>query len=78
MTLRELTNAMKGRSKKDEDDLQWQLFQTRLMCFYTAVPHLGKSSGIKKPSDLFEIDLDKQMKKQRLKKLKPIKIVPRD
>lgn len=76
--MRELDNAMKGRAKKAEADLQWQLYNSRLIAFYACAPHLGKKSGIKKPADLFELDIDKQLKRAKIKRLKPIKRVKRD
>jgi plasmid rolling circle replication initiator protein Rep len=78
MTLRELSNVIKGRSKKEEKDLQWALYNARLISFYACAPHLGKSSSIKKPADLFELEIDKEMKRQRIKRLKPIKKILRD
>jgi hypothetical protein len=78
MTLREISNMISGAIKKEERDLQWDLYNARIISFYACAPHLGKSSGIKKPSDLFELDIDKELKKQKIKKLKPIKKIFRD
>jgi hypothetical protein len=78
MTMREIGNAMKGKARQRESDLQWQLYNSRLVSFYACAPHLGKGSGIKKPADLFELELDRTLKKQKLKKLKPIKKIFRD
>jgi hypothetical protein len=78
MTLNELDNAIEGYNKRVQDDLQWAMYNARLVCFYTFAPHLKKNSGVKKPEDLFPLALDKILRRQRLKRLEPIKVVYSD
>lgn len=78
MTLGEFDNAVIGFYKKQSDDLQWQLYSARMISYYACAPHQGKNAKIRKPNDLFPLEIDKQLKKERIKKLKIINVEQRD
>lgn len=50
-----------------------QLYNSRIIAFYSVLPHVKKGS-IKKPQDLFELPIDIEFRRQRIKKLKRIEV----
>lgn len=78
MTLAEFHDAVDGHNEQREDDYNNDLYLARLISFYAVVPHAPKKARIKKPSDLFEHPTDKEARRNRLKKLKPIQKVFRN
>jgi len=77
MTIRELQNAQNGFNKNQETQIQEYMIGVRMICYWVVKPNLKKNSRIK-PQDLFELPIDKEVRKQRLKNVKPIKLIRND
>lgn len=70
MTLGEFADALSGFNDLERERLQWQLFNTRRICYYSILPHLDpKKNTIKKEQDLFPLDMDEELEKIRIKNL---------
>lgn len=68
----ELSFAIEGFNEQKKTSDNKYLESVRLICFYSVVTHAPKSAGIKKPEDLFELPGDKESRRARIKKMKPI------
>jgi len=64
-SLSDFYNAWKGLDKVMQQ--HWQM--ARLTAFYAYAPHQGKGGNIKKPTDIFKLEIDEQQngKKKELK-----------
>lgn len=69
MTLAELREAIDGFNELRSHEMSEFMTAVRLVCFYVVAPH---NKNIKRPTDVFELPIDKEMRKIRLKKMKPI------
>jgi hypothetical protein len=76
MTLVELNDAVDGHKEERKDQYNELSWNARLIAYYAAAPHVPKKAKIRKPEDLFDHAWDKEIKRQRLKKIKPIQRVP--
>jgi hypothetical protein len=70
MQLCEIQDAIDGYTDVRTELFNEMMISTRLISFYSMIPHMGKKSKIKKPSDLFELEVDKIARKQRIKRKK--------
>lgn len=70
MTLHEVALVLSEREQRRGDDFEQVLFAARQICFYAVKPHIAKKSPIKKPSDLFELQMDKDLKKAKAERVK--------
>lgn len=69
MTFAELREAIEGFNDLRSHEMSEFMIAVRLICFYSAAPH---SKNIKRPTDLFELPIDKEIRKARLRNTKPI------
>ncbi|HYG02103.1 MAG TPA: hypothetical protein VD927_06625 [Chryseosolibacter sp.] len=77
MELRELSLAIDGYKEDRASQFQDLMYASRIVAFWAAAPHLPKKARIKKPADLFELPGDKEAKKDRVKRMKPIQRIDR-
>jgi hypothetical protein len=76
MTMRELSNAIDGynEDKKEQSNEYW--LGVRRICF-----HVLNAAGakVKREEDVFEMEIDRQIKKQRYADLKPttVTVIPK-
>ena len=64
-------DAVRGQSEKEQEEIQVFLFGVREIAYYAAAPHAGKSF---KKTDILKLDIDKQIRKKKLKGMKPIEV----
>jgi hypothetical protein len=72
MTLGEINNAVEGFDEHRNEEFQQDLIIGRLISFYANYPHV---KGVKKPQDLFDLEIDKVWKTEQHKKIKPIEVI---
>lgn len=73
-TLVEIYDALTGWRELQDEQWQWQRYNTRELCFYIMAPHLKPGSGIRKPEDVFRLPMDEEIRKHRHKTMPRIEI----
>jgi hypothetical protein len=71
-TLRELKNAIDGFENHKKEQFQEYMYGVRKACYWTMKSMYGKK--IKKESDLFPLEIDKAIRKAKIKNMKPVEI----
>jgi hypothetical protein len=71
LTLAELFDAINGFNKARKTDLDWMLWATRKQIAYALA--IGGKQDVRE-EDIYPLDLDDQLREQRIKNLEPIKV----
>jgi hypothetical protein len=72
MTLREIQNAIDGFEYLKKEQFQEYMYGVRKACYWTMKSMHGKK--IKKESDLFPLEIDKVIRREKIKNMKPVEI----
>lgn len=73
MTFREIGNCIDGFERLKKEEFQEYMLGVRKICYWSVNVMAGKK-GFKKESDVFPLDMDKEIKREKIKKMKPVKI----
>lgn len=66
----ELADAVQGHAEQEQDKLQWQLWGYRKIAWWASRAHFKDL----KEEDIYTLDIDKEIKKQRHKRMPKIKV----
>lgn len=68
-TLAEISDAVEGWSRQRQEDWMWTRYNTREMVFYFIKPYLPKGSPVRRPEDLYGLELDDTITRARHKRM---------
>lgn len=69
MSLVEVQECIDAYTERRKEEFEEYLFGIRQLGYYTLAP---QSNKIKRPQDLFELEVDREIRRNRVKGLKPI------
>lgn len=69
-TLLEIHNAIEGFEQLKREEFQEYMFGVRKICYWQMKSMIGKK--MKKEEDIFSLDIDKEIRKAKVRKMKPI------
>lgn len=64
MTIDEFADACRAWDEQRQEDTQWDLFNTRLICYW------GGNHKAKRPEELWKLDIDEDLQRSRMKELR--------
>jgi hypothetical protein len=71
MTLREIHNAIDGFEKLKEEKFEEYMLGVRKICYSVRLPYVKKGRTLKE-EDIFPLKIDKEIKREKTKRMKPI------